>query len=266
MAPDDLAPHSLFSRQRALLLIGNLVFEVTGPDLYPARAALKNLAAQFSRQADASPYPTVGEYLPAAGRVRNSERFLLGPVGLARALPGMQGDWVGFNLGAEAELARYRVSGEEAVLILISYPTPQVAARRVPEIARAFAANPAQRISSDRPAVFLRRTSSLVAVVAQTSSQSLADSLLANIHYQDVITWNEPRHTLTDPPWSQVVVGMFVGTGIVMLFAIVAGIGFGGIRLLVKFLLPGKVFDRPNQVEILQLGISSKPIEAKDFY
>jgi hypothetical protein len=48
--------------------------------------------------------------------------------------------------------------------------------------------------------------------------------------------------------------------------ALAVGLGFGGFRLLVKFLLPGRVFDRASQVEILQLGLSSKPIDSRDFY
>ena len=52
----------------------------------------------------------------------------------------------------------------------------------------------------------------------------------------------------------------------IMVFAVAAGIGFGGIRILVKIFLPNKIFDREKQIEILQLGISSKPIKAKDFY
>jgi hypothetical protein len=51
-----------------------------------------------------------------------------------------------------------------------------------------------------------------------------------------------------------------------MIFAVAAGIGFGGLRVLVKIFLPNKIFDREKQIEILQLGISSKPIKAKDFY
>ena len=62
------------------------------------------------------------------------------------------------------------------------------------------------------------------------------------------------------------VVGAIMGTGAIMVLAIAAGIGFGGLRLLVKFFLPGKIFDRKDQVEILQLGLTSKPIKAEDFY
>ncbi len=62
------------------------------------------------------------------------------------------------------------------------------------------------------------------------------------------------------------IVGAFLGTGADHVLAVAAGIGFGGVRVLVKIFLPNKVFDREKQIEILQLGIYSKPIKAKDFY
>ena len=55
-------------------------------------------------------------------------------------------------------------------------------------------------------------------------------------------------------------------TGAIMLLVLAASLGFGGFRLLAKFLAPGKIFDRTADVEILQLGINSKPVEVKDFY
>ncbi len=41
---------------------------------------------------------------------------------------------------------------------------------------------------------------------------------------------------------------------------------FGGFRLLTKLVLPGKVFDSEDRVEILQLGLTSKPVRTADFY
>jgi hypothetical protein len=38
------------------------------------------------------------------------------------------------------------------------------------------------------------------------------------------------------------------------------------VRVLLKTLFPGKVFDRPGQMEVLQLGLSSKRIDPRDFY
>jgi hypothetical protein len=266
MSPSDLTPHAGLSRRRAVLLTGNLLAEIVGEDLRPLRSLLKAIAARLRQAADTSPFPSLVEYFPAAGRISNSERYLLGPAAAGRVFPATHGDWLGFNLGAEAQVARYRINGQSATLILVSYPTPQVASHQIPVIARAFAADPTQTSSPDQLPIHFRRSSSLVAVVFDTHSQGVADSLLAKIQYQAQLTWNEPRQSYTDPTWGQVIVGTFVGTGIIMLFAVIAGIGFGGFRLLIKFFFPGKVFDRPQELDILQLGLSSKPIQAKDFY
>jgi len=51
-----------------------------------------------------------------------------------------------------------------------------------------------------------------------------------------------------------------------MLVAVVLGVAFGGVRVLTKRLFPGKVFDRPEQMEVLQLGLSGKRIDPRDFY
>jgi hypothetical protein len=85
------------------------------------------------------------------------------------------------------------------------------------------------------------------------------------VGYESQVMWNEPKQTMTDPGIGNMVVGAFVGTGAIMFLAIVAGVGFGGIRIIVKYLFPNKVFDRDKEIEILQLKITGKPIKAKDF-
>jgi len=43
-------------------------------------------------------------------------------------------------------------------------------------------------------------------------------------------------------------------------------VAFGGFRVIVKRLYPGKVFDRPQDIEVLQLGLSGKKIDPSDMY
>ena len=93
-----------------------------------------------------------------------------------------------------------------------------------------------------------------------------AAKLRAEVNYETQVTWNEPSGTATDPPWGVVLYRIFVGTGIFMMAAVVLGIGFGGLRIFTKRLFPGKVFDRPEQMEVLQLGLSGKRIDPRDFY
>ena len=265
MAGTDLAKYSAVSRNRALVVIGQLLLDISGLGA-ASPSDLRALATQLSAHADKTPYPNLGQYLPPGGLVSRSERYFLGPLALNRLLPLGNGDWIGFADGAEAQLARYRVSGQEATLLLAAYPTPQAAARKLEELAHWFPLNATEEQPGRRPMLFARRSSSLVAIVAQTRSRAVADSLLQQVRYENQVTWNEPRQKATDPEISQILVGTILGTGAILLFALAAGIGFGGVRLVVKYFLPGKVFDRPGTVEILQLGLTSKPIEGKDFY
>jgi len=103
-------------------------------------------------------------------------------------------------------------------------------------------------------------------VLSGLDSQPVASTFLDQIHYASAVMWDEPSHELTDPSIGTMVVGAFMDTGSIMVLAIAAGIGFGGLRLLMKVILPGKVFDSDQRVEILQLGLTSKPIRVGDFY
>jgi len=80
------------------------------------------------------------------------------------------------------------------------------------------------------------------------------------------VTWNEPHQTYSDPPLLSTIAKIFIGTGVFMVSAIVLGIAFGGVRIITKRLFPGKVFDRPEQIEVLQLGLSGKRIDPTDLY
>ena len=51
-----------------------------------------------------------------------------------------------------------------------------------------------------------------------------------------------------------------------MVVAVVLGVAFGGVRVLAKIFFPGKFFDRPEQMYVLQLGLSGKRIDSRDFY
>jgi len=254
------------SRSRERVLLGNLILDATGNGVNTQRAALKALEQQLLVRTDGAPYPMLVQYLPTRGLIPGSERFLLGPTALARALPIELSDWVGFRNGAEAVLARFRENGREVTLLLISYPTPQAAQLKQAELGRWFNVDNAEKEPTKRPVVYVRRTLSLLAIAAQTDSAAVAKAVLGRVAYQPNFSWNEPGFRATEMPLMAMIYRMLVGIGILLAFATVAGISFGGLRLVVKWLLPGKVFDRDTAVEIIQLGLSSKPIEAKDFY
>lgn len=276
MQPVDLGDSVSFAtatRDRALFVVGNLVLVISAPDQRPGDSALTEIAAMLLPRADARPYPFIGAFLPRSGIVPGSERYVLGPRALREALPWVPTtgeDWMGFGKSAEAIVARYRTSGQagdrEMTLLVAIYPTQQVAADQFGGLAKWMALNVEPAQANGRTVVFGTRSSALVALVFGAESRDMANTLLSQIHYRSIVTWNEPSYELTDPSFPTMIVGVFEGTGLIMLLAIAAGIGFGGVRLLVKVFLPGRVFDRDAQVEILQLGLGSKPIDSRDFY
>ena len=51
------------------------------------------------------------------------------------------------------------------------------------------------------------------------------------------------------------IVGIFMLIGILLLISLILGVFFGGIRILVKRFFPDTIFDRPEEVEIIQLHL-----------
>ncbi len=86
------------------------------------------------------------------------------------------------------------------------------------------------------------------------------------MNYETEVTWNEPHQTVTDPPLLTTVAKIFIATFVFMVVAVVLGAAFGGVRVLAKTFFPGRFFDRPEQMDVLQLGLSGKRIDSRDFY
>jgi len=268
LSPVDLGSYASTSTDRALIVVGEMLLDVTVPAKQPrpTDADLKQLADTLDKRADHTPYPFIGEHLPVKGRVRNSERYVIGPLSLAHFVPLGTDDWAGFDHSAETILAHYQVSGKDETLLITSYPTQQIAAFEFARMLRRFTFDPPGAVPPGQTVLFGKRVSSFIAVVANAPSQQAANKVLDQVTYASNVTWDEPKQTLTEPGISSMIVEAFLGTGAIMVFAVAAGIGFGGLRVLAKIFLPNKIFDREKQIEILQLGISSKPIKAKDFY
>jgi Family of unknown function (DUF6599) len=266
----NLGSFASATRDRALIVIGEMLLDVSAApnQSRPSDADLTQLANTLGKVADHTSYPTIGEHLPEQGRVLGSEHYVLGPRGLAKYVPISTNDWIGFDHSAETIVARYHTSSKDETLLVASYPTQQIAALEFDGMLRRFVFDPPSDgpLNQNQNVLFGKRVSSIVAVVVGAPSRQAANKLLDEIGYVSQVTWDEPKQTYTEPTINTMIVGAFMGTGALMILAVAAGIGFGGIRVFVKIFFPNKVFDRDTQVEILQLGITSKPIKAKDFY
>ena len=160
---------------------------------------------------------------------------------------------VGFDLGAEAVLARYRTGARDLRLLLVSYPTPQLAAKML----RSFQQLPAVAQAEADRRVYIRRKGPLLGFVFDAPESAAAEKLLSRISYESVVTWNEFVPSARDNV-GDMVYKIFLLAGFLLLFAVVAGISFGAFRVLAKKFLPMPIFDRPSQVEIIRLNLTDK--------
>jgi len=261
----NLGAYCAISDSRALVLDGNLLLDIEGRGLPKLDSSLKSLVGAIAPHAEQGALPTLMNDLPAKGLVPETDRYVLGPVVLNQLFPVAMGNSLGFSDGAEAEIAKYRADGQDLMLLLVDYPTPQFASMKLKQLKQQFDINDSQNNNASTPLYAKRGLTSLI-FVAGAKSQAQASALLGNVKSGEVLTWNEPTFQFTQPGIGAVVVGTIVGSGIICLFALISGLAFGGVRLVVKRALPDRVFDRSDQLEILQLGLASKPIKSEDFY
>jgi hypothetical protein len=267
-APDmpkaELAEHSSMSDKRALVLVGNVVLDIRGTNLPKLDAQLKSLVGEVAKRAQTGPLPWIGGRLPTDDMVLRSDHYILGPVALNQFFALGEDDWLGFSHGAEAETAKYQLGDKEATLLLADFPTPQIASDELSRLAKKFDVNDSNPGAS--APLYAKRTVTMLEIVLGAPNEASADTLLNQIQSGTQVTWSEPTFQFKEPSIEMMIVGSIVGTGVICGFALIAGLAFGGFRLVVKRALPNKVFDRTSQIQVLQLGLSSKPINAEDFY
>src|ERR1700676_2699820 len=261
-----LAPVDDPSEKRRITLIGNIliIIDDAGSLSLDDQDALSK---QINAKADKTPLPPIPDYLPTPDRIAGTEKYALGPAAFRAALATLYrpeyralSDVAGFSSGAEAMFALYQNKGDAAVVLLIDYPTPQLAGLHWKHLEQALPA------LAKADGTSIERKGTLLAIVLAPSSARYAAQVRDAVNYETQVTWNEPTHTITDPPITTVLAKLIIATGVFMLVPIVFGVAFGGVRVLMKSLFPGKVFDRPEQMDVLQLGLSGKRINSRDFY
>jgi hypothetical protein len=242
---------------------GNLVLTITGAISPEDRKLFEEWTKNAS---DHVASPPIADYLPSRDQSARGARYALGPAGFREALQEIGRfeasaltDVAGFESHAEAMLAKYKSAKDEATLLLIDYPTPQLAELHMRHLRRALA--DAKLTTSS-----VERKGSLLSIVLAPTSGEYAEKLRSSVNYETSVTWNEPSQTATDPPIMSTLVKIFIATGVFMVLTIAVGIAFGGVRVITKRIFPGKVFDRKEQIEVLQLGLNSKPIDPSDMY
>ena len=101
-------------------------------------------------------------------------------------------DVVGFSQGAEVQLGLYGSNNKLAQLILISYPTPQIARARFTDFQKVFSLNEGGKSDS----YIGRRISSYIFLGKGASSKWVVEKVAKQLENSQQVTWNEPPQLL----------------------------------------------------------------------
>jgi hypothetical protein len=195
--------------------------------------------------------PTLPAYLPKQSYIKNSARYVIGPQGLTAIGSPFSAEVIDFSKGTEVALGKYNTAEGTATLMLISYPTPAIAGERL----RALNAAPTISSSPDVAGpMHTKRAGPIDVVVAGQISEDEARSLLASVNYDADVTWNERAPTAKDN-LADFIINEAKLVGFVLGAAILFGVMFASARILTKRYWPGHVFDRPDDVEIIELKL-----------
>jgi hypothetical protein len=236
--PSDFAQLAVHTSDGTIFVFGNYVFQFTGGMF--DQPTLNQLYTQLAR-VDNAPLPALSNFLPPEGLVANSERYILGPVGLQRAEPGIPPSVAGFRMGAEAQFAQYQTPKGLLKLIIFDYPTPSMAREQAVEF---------QKI----PGAVVKRTGPLVVATLNPPDPDVAERILSKINYQANVTLNEPTPQSQAKGLARMILNIFVLAGIVLGMCVVGGLGFAGYRIMSR-----KMWRKEETVEMIVLGLGKNP-------
>ncbi len=246
---------------RVLFYEGNILIDAVFDKLSVMSAAeLRELAGLLPQPPpNARNLPPLPTYLPRKSYEKNTAKYIMGPITLDRIGAPLPTSMVDFKSGAEVVLGKYASAKGHATLMLISYPTPQIAIEKLRQIDALHPTTPQPQPGVapilDVGPFFSKRTGPIIAIAAGPLSQGEADALLAPISYEADVTWNENTFLSKKNNVANFLFNAILLCLIVVGLALVAGIAFGGFRILVKRLFPDRVFDRPEDTEFISLHL-----------
>lgn len=267
MTKEQIGDQGASLGNRVLFYRGHVLVDAQFSQESPMSGAeLRELAGTLPRPpGNSGNLPSFIEFLPRRDYVPNTQKYVMGPAALAADAAPVPSNLVDFGASSEVSLARYNTSSGEATLMLISYPTPQLAAEHLRKIDAAHQLS--QQQSSGISAVegsgtfFDKRTGPIVAVASGGISDSDAKSLLNQVNYEANVTWNTPTENAQVHDLYMLILNIVILCAILAGLAIVAGVAFGGVRILVKRLYPNRVFDRPEQMEFISLRLTETVVK-----
>lgn len=199
---EDIGTGAASDHNRVLFWRGDVMVDATFSHVSPMSGSeLRELASAMPVPVgNKALAPPVLATLPTSGLDGQTTHYALGPASYAGSGGVLPADLVGFDRGAETVTAGYSLRSGPAVLTLIDYPTPQMAAAQETKIrdyirsgSQAMPPFPKPLADSDQASLEVRRSGPIVAIVSGDAIPDESHQLLAGVHYEsDLVSIPQP--------------------------------------------------------------------------
>jgi hypothetical protein len=215
--PCSQAPFCTADGNRTVILEENyaVVFDSAAPAQSNVDAVLKGLPDKTD-----TALPAILTFIPRAGLVPDSARYILGNASLKAFAPELASANIGFEQGAEAQIAEYKLAKDTAPthLAIFYYPTPEMA--RLHTVQLKLVAGP-----------HVKRSGVLIAVVYGGAADQQADTLLSRVEYEAKITWNDSPPPGPIKPLYALLMNIIYMSILLSALSLAAGLIYAGMRV-----------------------------------
>jgi hypothetical protein len=260
---EEIGTGATSDHNRVLFWVGNTVVDANFSRIGPMSGSeLRELAGQIPvPEGTKALAPPILFNLPRPQLDGQTTHYAVGPAGYAGSGGVLPPDLVGFDRGAEAVTASYRLRSNQATLTIIDYPTPQMAAAQEAKIreyikagSKAQPAWPKPLMDSDQASLEVRRSGPLVALVSGDAIPDESHKLLAMVHYEVDLT-SMPQQTESEvAKTGKLLLGI---AGLVIIgasAAVLLGFFLGGFRALYR-IARGKPASSMYEAEFISLNL-----------
>ena len=266
---EEIGTGAASDHNRVLFWTGNVVVDAVFSHISAMSGSeLRELASTIPLPAgNKSLAPPILASLPQNDMDGQSTHYALGPAGYtgpAAANPEgvLPPSLVGFDRGAEAATASYKLSSGPATLTIVNYPTPQMAEAQEKVIAAYIKAGNSPQHPFTKPlqdsnptAIEVRRSGPLVAVVSGDPIADDAHKLLQSVHYEANISALPGQQNNEIQKTAKLIVAIITLVVVMFVAALLLALFLGGGRALYRH-LRGKPISSVFDEEFIRIDLS----------
>lgn len=250
MQREQIGDDAASANARILFYHSNVLVDATLDQITAMSAAdLRTLAKALpsAHGNDATP-PNLPGYLPKEHAVAGTVKYVLGPQALALVRAPITAEQVNFEkYGSDAEVAlgQYADSGDQSTMVVVSYPTKEIATERLHNF---------ESTMQSAPGFIAKRSGDKVVLMTGTLPISDEKGLVGSVNFDATVSWTEATQLTPRENVGNLIVAVFSLIGVLLLVGLIFGVFFGGTRVLFRRVLPGR-FHKEDEDEFISLDL-----------